>query len=319
MTENIHKSEIKSRPVRGEDDFWLVRNFLIETYSTTPPEFNWEIRRWDGSYFHNEKPGFDARWERDGELLIRLWETGEGKLVGAAHTEGNRGDAYLQIHPDYRDIEEEMIEWCEEKLFIPDDESDKRKVFFMVYDYNVTRQRILEKRGYEKLDRWEVVRRIRFGNKHIPRPNIADGYIMRTTNPDDEREGQRVADLLNAAFNRTIHKGQELMTFWKNSPSYRNDLELFAEAPDGTLVAYVGMIYDEVNRFGLFEPVCTHPDHRGRGLASVLMYEGMHRLKESGAIEVYVGTGEMDPANRLYESVGFTDEVYKGYFWKRIF
>jgi hypothetical protein len=33
---------------------------------------------------------------------------------------------------------------------------------------------------------------------------------------------------------------------------------------------------------------------------------------------VYVGTGDMAPANALYDSVGFA-EAYKGYAWRKDF
>jgi ribosomal protein S18 acetylase RimI-like enzyme len=80
----------------------------------------------------------------------------------------------------------------------------------------------------------------------------------------------------------------------------------------------VGIPYDQVNRRAIFEPVCTHPDHRRRGLALALMHEGLHRLRAMGAREVTVDTGSMEAANRLYDSVGFT-ERYKGYYWRRTF
>jgi mycothiol synthase len=319
---NKQEKNIIARPVHGDDDFWLVRNFLIETYPITPPAFNWDVRRWDGSFFHNEEPGWDARFGKNGEK-IRLWETGDGILVGVANPEGD-GCAFLQLHPDYRYVEEEMIVWVEENLSKPTDDNHHRLVEMLVWDYDIFRQRILEKRGFEKTSDWEVFRRLRLGNKHIPKPEIADGYIMRTTRADDfsecqeTSECQKTADLFNAAFRRTIHTASEINTFWTKCPCYRRDLELVAEAPDGSFAALIGMMYDEKNRFGLFEPVCTHPDHRRKGLASTLLYEGIHRVKALGAEDVYVGTGDMVPANSLYESVGFT-EVYKGHVWRKTF
>ena len=147
---------------------------------------------------------------------------------------------------------------------------------------------------------------------------MAEGYIMRTTRPGDMNDCERMADLLNAAFKRNIHSAKEYHTFTTQSPSYRSDIDLVAEAPDGSLAANAGMIYDEDNRFGLFEPVCTHPDHLRKGLASTLMFEGLHRVRDLGATDLYVGTGDQVAANALYETIGFT-EVYKGYYWRKLF
>jgi mycothiol synthase len=60
-------------------------------------------------------------------------------------------------------------------------------------------------------------------------------------------------------------------------------------------------------RIGMFEPVGTHPAHRRRGLGKAVMVEGLWRLQALGAIVAYVGVGTGVAANRLYESVGFTD------------
>lgn len=65
---------------------------------------------------------------------------------------------------------------------------------------------------------------------------------------------------------------------------HRPELDLVAVAPDGRFAAYVGIPYDEFNQRGIFEPVCTHPDHRQKGLAKVLVQEGLHRLKAHGRL-----------------------------------
>ena len=93
---------------------------------------------------------------------------------------------------------------------------------------------------------------------------------MRATRPEELADCQQIADLLNAAFNRTFHNPWEYQNFARRAPSFRNELDLVAVAPDGTFAAYVGIPYDEANRLGIFEPVCTHPDHLRRGLARAL-------------------------------------------------
>ncbi len=306
---------IVARPIRDDEDFWLVHRLLIETYPITPPGFNWDIRRWEGSYFYNEEPGWDTRW---GGERVRLWETEEGRLVGAVHPEGGHGDAYLEVHPDYRHIEGDMIDWAEEHLAAPGREGTQPRLCFFVYEYDSWRRRLLEQRGYKKTTSFGTIRRMRFGKWPLPEPVLAEGYTLRTTRPDEEADCQRIADLLNAAFNRDFHNAGEFRTFARLAPSFRRDLDLVAEAPDGSLAAYVGLPYDAVNRCGIFEPVCTHPDHRRKGLALALMREGMWRLKALGTVDVSVETGDMAPAQGLYGAVGFT-EMYQGYWWRKFF
>jgi GNAT superfamily N-acetyltransferase len=304
---------IVARPLQNDEDWWRVRRLLIDTYPITPLDFNWEIRRWDGGRFHDEDRISDPSWTSQ----IHLWETEGGQLVGAVHPE-YRGDANLELHPDYRHIENDMLAWAEEHLAIPTDDGQQRQLHMFVHEYNVQRRRLLEQRGYEKLTWGGVGLRLRFGTWPLPDPVLAAGYALRTTRPGDASDYQRVADILNAAFNRSIHTAREARLFMTTSPSFRHDLDLVAEAPDGSFASYVGVTYDEINRRGIFEPVCTHPDHRRKGLARSLMFEGLRRLKTLGATDAYVGTGDAVPANQLYESVGFT-EAYRGHAWRKVF
>ncbi|MBI3957829.1 MAG: hypothetical protein HY328_03390 [Chloroflexi bacterium] len=48
-------------PYRGDEDFWRVRQLLIDIYSITPTGFNWEVRRWDGTRFHDPDPHHNNR------------------------------------------------------------------------------------------------------------------------------------------------------------------------------------------------------------------------------------------------------------------
>lgn len=155
---------------------------------------------------------------------------------------------------------------------------------------------------------------MRFGRQPLAEPQLADGYTLRTTNPEDGRDAQQIADLLNAAFNRTFHNGREYQQFTRNATCFNRELDLVAVADGSRFVAYVGIPYDEYNRRGIFEPVCTHPEYRQKGLAKALMQEGLRRLKARGAVRVVVETGDMVPANQLYASLGFT-EKYLGHYW----
>jgi len=300
------------RAYGSEEDFWRVRRLLLETYPISPAEFNWEVRRWDGARFHNADAAFDPWWEG----RVRLWETGGGRLVGAVHPDGP-GELALQVHPDYRHLEPEMVAWAEEHLFKASPDGARHGLSCFVYEYDPWRQRLLQDRGWVRTEEWGLFRRLRFGRKAIPLVRMPAGYTLRSARADDPAEHEAFAALLNAAFGRTFHNAEQNRLFRAAAPSYRADLDLFAVAADGALAANVGVIYVPEWRAGLFEPVCTHPGHRQKGLARMLMWEGMHRLRALGATEVTVATGDMAPANALYDSVGFP-EVYRGYTWHKV-
>lgn len=302
---------ITSRPMQTEDDYWPMRALLIDTVPITPVGFNWDMRRLDGKRFYSK----DLKADRLLSRPVQLWEAADGELIGYVLPEG-RGDAHLQIHPDYRHIEGEMVAWAEENLAAPA-ENGQCEVEIYVQEYDAHRQRILAEHGFEKMDYGGMTRHMRLGRQMIAKPVVSAGYTLRATNPEDLADCQGIADLLNAAFRRNFHNAEEYQNFTRHAPSFHRELDLVMVAPDGIFAAYVGIPYDEVNRRGIYEPVCTHPDHQRKGLARALMLEGLHRLKAMGALDVTVDTGDMIPANALYTALGFT-EAYKGYAWKKV-
>ncbi len=328
---------ITTRPMQGEADFWKMRELLTASAAGTPVGLNWDVRRLDGRRFYDA----DLSANRLQAWPVSLWED-VGELVGFILPEG-RCDAHLQVHPDYRHLEDEMIAWAEAHLAVPAADGGQRQLEIYVYEYDAQRQRLLQARGFAKTEEWGMLRHLRLGRQPLLAPQVAAGYILRTTRPPSTRPGgqsgraggepvepppstssgydgddcQRIADLLNAAFSRTFHNAQEYRNFALYAPCFRRELDLVVEAPDGTLAAYVGIPYDPVNRCGIFEPVCTHPDHRRLGLAHALMQEGLLRLRAIGAVAATVDTGNRIPANRFYDSLGFT-EAYRGSAWRKL-
>lgn len=301
---------LSQRPYAGAADFWRMRDLLIAAQAHLPVGLNWDVRRLDGQRFYNADPTFDSLRVRP----VQLWEDA-GDLVGFVLPEG-RDDAHLQIHPDYRHLEAEMIAWAIAHLAATPLIIGSPRLHIYVMEYEALKQRLLAELGFQKTEWWGVIRRVRLGKQPLAEPRLAPGYTLRCTRPEDLGDCQAVADLLNAAFNRDFHNAAEYQNFARHAPCFRQQLDLAAVAADGQFAAYVGIPYDETNRRGIFEPVCTHPDHRQKGLAQALMQEGLLRLRALGAVEATVDTGDMLPANRLYDSLGFT-EAYRGWTWRK--
>ena len=297
-----------SRALRNDNDWWRIRDFILDTYPITPVGFIWENRRWEGLRFHQERP-VPVRRLRE---LVRIWES-DGRIVGAAHPEG-QGDVHLQVHPDFRHLEPAMYEWAENRLSLPSQDGRGRAITTFVFDYDSLRQRVLLERGWEQLAAGGATRHLRLGDQCVqPTPRI-DGYTLRSTRVSDPNIAQRMADVINAGFNTDLHTATALNTFMTKSPTFTHGLNLVAENPDGSFAAHVGGTYDEHNRRGIIEPVCTHPNHRRQGLARALILELFHRFKTLGVTDVYVDTGDDESANAFYESAGFT-ESYHGTVW----
>ena len=307
-----------NRPLQTEQDWWRVRSLLIESFPLCGPGFNWEIRRWEGGRFHRAEEAWDAGMFAG----VQLWETDAGRLVGAVHAEGD--EIQLQIHPDFRSaIEAEMVAYGEDH-FASTNAAGQRQAHVLAYEQDTPRRRLLAERGYVKMPYGWVTRWMRLNHPVLDeaaRPQVPAGYTLRPTYPVGAQghwaDCQRMADLLNAAFDRPgFHQPGEYHNFTARAPVFLNELNLVMEAPDGSLAAHAALNYDSANRYAVFEPVCTHPQHRRRGLAQMLMLEGIRRARGVGARIVEVSTGDADAANALYDSIPF-GETYKAYAWKK--
>lgn len=284
---------IHSRGYRREDDLRQLHRLLLDAFELNQTMHTWWIERFEsGLYF---LPG-------DWTAGLGLWFD-ETTLVGAVHPRsGVPQEAHIQIHPHYRNLEEEMVAWIEATLR-RQAQGHMTTISFWVYEYDALRQRLLEAQGYEPTDqcRYERWRSLAAPLPDVPLP---DGYHVRAL--DQAGDADRMAHALNAAFDRTFHTGAYYRQV-QAAPSYRRDLDVAAIARDGSIAAFATAWYHHTNRIGAFEPVGTHPHHRRKGLAKRVVVEGMRRLQTLGATRVNVGTGMNPVANRFYISLGFTD------------
>ena len=283
------------REFSGHEDFMAVRQFLIDSYCGFDRLFNWGSDRWDVLRFTT-----NAASELSGDRDVRIWED-KGRIVGVIHPEDG-GDLHLEIDAGYRDLEDEMYVWGEAHAS-PPRRPGSPLVTWTRADDDFRRQ-LLRRRGWRLVGPDGYTRR-RSLETPLPEAPVADGYLIRPVDLAVPRDAETRAAISRAAFgsNRTAKLAQVIAL----APTYRSDLDLGAFTADGTLAAHTTVWWDETNRYIVFEPVATHPDHRRRGLASAVVAEGMRRGAALGAQVAYVGSGEGSPANLLYEALGFVE------------
>jgi predicted N-acetyltransferase YhbS len=286
-----------------EADWSRVRRLLVELEPVTPLGFVWEVRRWDGWRWYVADPA----WDPGHAATARIWETSAGTLVAVAHRE-DPGTLHLQVGPGDRQLEPELFAWGEAELAVPHDRG--RHLGTEILDGDESRQELAQRRGWQRTERWSVVRRRRLGPGPLAAPRLAPGYALRTLRFGDPEDHGRLATLLNAAFGRTTHHAAETLTFERREPGYRADLQLVAVAGDGTFAAHVGLTLEPTSGLVIVEPVCTAPAHRRHGLAEALIRIGLERARLAGASHACVGTGDEAGPNRLYVATGFDEASY---------
>jgi GNAT superfamily N-acetyltransferase len=275
-----------------------LRQMLIDTRALISCEFNWETRRWEGSFWcvadaDRLNPCWGARAE--------IWETADGTIVGAAVPDGP-GDLALQIHPHYRALEDEILAWAEENIARTND-AGQRQLTTWVFNWDTERQARLTRHGYTPNSALFWHNRRRPVSDPIPDLPVASGYFIRSVRDNDE-DVVRWVTCSNITFGQS-YAPEFHRNFQHHAPSHDYDLHLIAEAPDGSFAAFAGLTVDETNREAVFEPVGTHPQHRRKGLARALMFEGIRRLQKLGSVDVvYVANWGTADAAMLYASVG---------------
>lgn len=295
---------IHSRPYQGEADFERIRQFLSATYARYGRQFNWQLDRWEVARYAGQAQG-EITGVRPWEADIRLWETGDGDLVGAVNPEG-RDDFFLQIHPDYRRLEDEMLAWAEAHVAARAAAGTGTPVLtvYALQD-DALRGELLTRRGYVNRGPAEVFRSRSLATL-LPDGTLPDGYRVRNLNAADPADRAKLAVTNNLTFGGTRWT-PDTIRILARARTYRPDLDFVVEAPDGSVAAFCIVWYDEANRVGTFEPVGTHPDHRRRGLAAAMMVHAMRRLLALGGQKAHVNTGAGYYANALYEALGFAE------------
>jgi predicted N-acetyltransferase YhbS len=146
---------------------------------------------------------------------------------------------------------------------------------------------------------------------------LSPGYTIRSIQGLEEAEGRAA---LNYIAGNSVVTTEQYCRLMRDAPTYIQDLDLVCVTDDGKIVAFCTVWIDKINRIGNFEPYGCLPEHRRRGNTRGLMWEGMKRLRDLGATEVYVShgglvAGEIDASLKLNASMGFVS-VARNYTWE---
>ncbi len=287
------------RRYQTEEDYWRIRAFLRQVMLLNGVrEKSWHVARLDYWRWHGIANLDDGQLEQD----VYLWETEEGDLVSVLNRE-EAGSGYLQVDPRLRTpaLEEEMVALAEERLAV---QREGQRVLSVWADAEDTlRLDLLKRRGYTR-GKWVESQWRRDLDAPVPDVSLPPGYTVRALGDVDELPTRSWASW--KAFHPDApdedYEGWEWYLNIQRCPLYRRDLDLVAVAPEGEIVAFTTVWYDDVTRSAYFEPVGTMPAHQRRGLGRAILSEGLRRLQRLSAQRAFVSGYEPGP-NALYSSV----------------
>jgi GNAT superfamily N-acetyltransferase len=301
-------SSHRFRPYEHPADYRRVSEFLIAHHAPGNTDGNWLEPEWEYMHFH---PGLDS----SSLGKIGIWEA-DGEIVGVAHYESERGEAFFEFHPDYRHLRTELLDYAEANLTGISKRDGCKYLCVYVNDNDHEFQTIVESRGYT--DDPEDSRPVCCFDIVEPfQPiTIPDGF--RLTSLAEECDWVKVHQVLWRGFDHgddVPMSDEELESRRRmfDTPRGRRDLKIAVVAPNGEFAAFCGMFYEAENRFAYVEPVATDPRYRRLGLGKAAVLEGIRRCGALGANVAYVGSDR-----QFYRSIGFA-KVYDSECWLKYF
>ncbi len=214
----------------------------------------------------------------------------------------NSANLVWQVHPDRPELLDEILDWYDEQVagldrFItPQDADTDMLARLPAHGYKPDAETGGDDGDWHQWNRRPLA--------DLSEPALPAGFRFRTA-----------AEVGPAAATRAHVDAWHPSTFTETSMAgvqatwpYRDDLHVLVEAPDGTLVANAIMWFDPASRTAEFEPVGTHRSYRRQGLATALLWHGMHRARDAGAETMLVaclGSSARPAARDLYYGVGF--------------
>lgn len=295
-------TELTQRYFHSETDYAAMRNLLIAASADpllrgycTIGDLDW----WRSIHADPDHIRSAMLWFVEGELAGFIWPSDT--------------NADLLVHPAHRAVEAAMLDYAETTLASSNDDNPPNVTTWSMTQDTV-REVLLKQRGYTRTQSCLIFHTADL-HRSIPAPDMPPSFAIRAFAGEVEIEAR--VEVHRSAFHpsrMTVEKHRRAMA----SPTYRQALDLLVIAPDGAPAAYCIVWYDEVNRFGVFEPVGAHQDYRRRGLAKAVLLYGQRRLQELGATTAHVcATGGDNASTALYPAAGFaaSDHIYQ---WAKV-
>ncbi len=302
------------REYSAESDFLRVRDFLKEMYYAFGKPINWGLERWNWARYHpcvfDEKdPQKTKTHIRFWENAVGLWENDAGEIVSVISTEMPfpNEEIFFQQRPGYDFLLDEMFAYAESTLGDP----KTKRLRMAIYEYDEPLQAAAAKRGYRR-DPNSISHNAEFPITALPQKNLPDGFEVRSMAENGDLALR--CKVQGLGFNHP--DSAEWMTpaeyrEVQQAPDYREDFDLYVVGPDGEYVTCCIVWYDDANKIGFFEPVCTHPDFRRQGFGREVIMEGIRRVAAMGATKAYVGSSQ-----EFYKAIGFQMK-YATYTWTK--
>jgi GNAT superfamily N-acetyltransferase len=212
--------------------------------------------------------------------------------------------AYLgyQVHPDHTALVDEVISWYDavaaglERTVAPSAADEFALTRWAAHGYQTDPASLGDTGSWTQLNERDLT--------GVQQPVLPAGFSFRTA---DEAGPEAAVQAHVDAWAPSTYTAEGYEGV-RRTATYRGDLHVLVQAPDGIMAASTIIWLDEANKTAEFEPVGTHPSHRRQGLGTAMLLHGMHLARDAGATHMTVaclGAPGHPQARGLYYGVGF--------------
>lgn len=291
-------------------DINLVWDFLVDTYDwkndcgRAAPFFEYALTSsWmDTSY----------------SFLDRLWFDGD-KVVAFVYYENPVTDIYFNVRKGYEFLADELFDYAISSM--PHFNNEQQ---FVLFDGQQFLKDAAAKRGFKQVYEWNEGIFI-FKNElnyelpegyHFVDPKDMDivkcsklcWYGFGHGDKGEFKDWDKYDDSMDWTPAKS-HKGA-LSRILTPSPHDSSQYNIVIADKNEEYVCFSGMWWVPQNQLAYMEPLCTHPDHRKKGLASAALSLHYKRMKALGATHM---TGGGDP---FYQKLGYGKD-YHCTIWRK--
>lgn len=289
---------IYNRPFDEQaNDFKKMWDFLIDDYTDKKDQFIWSIGRLgDWKYgMWNEKKYFPSFMRKNAQL----WFNGFDELVGFVISEDCESSFTVFARKGYEFLYQEQLTWI--KANWSDREGD---LCTEVHEYQPQFIQELEKAGFKQTGLACVTRQYLVNDKSRESADLDPRYIALDMLAQPDLKGKAML-YINAWNSRDTLTDFDLQKYEYNreSPCFHPKFDLSIVDESGAHVSACVAFIDYKNSYAEIEKVCTHNNHRGKGLAEAVIRECFKRLHAEGIQHAYI-TGYSEVAKNLYGKLG---------------
>lgn len=303
--------EIRMRKFQCTKDFNGVNDFLSDTFKLYGKNYNWDNGRWAFNRFcihSKEELSNNRSWEDS----VAIWENQDSEIVGVAHIE-EPGDYFLQVHPDYKYLEEEMLLWAMRncKQYTP--KLCKLSITCSCDD-NI-RKDLLKRYSGVKCD-FVDDHRLMVLEKKLATHMLPEGYNIIQIDPSDQEVCDNISWLYSHIWPSSsyISTGSTVSLF-KHSRAFLKEGSYALVDPQGIYVAFTILWSDSEGRIGHFYPIGINPDYINIETTKTLISHCINKLLDEGFEKLTISAWYTEVEEKAFAELGFvktdSDEIYE--------